>query len=76
MGAFNRARHARVKLSLVGAALIRARPALAMGQTLTWGGWGWWILESWVREIGDIMDGKSDGTGIIERGWGHLWLGV
>lgn len=39
-----------------------------MGQTLTWGEWGWWILEGWVREIGDIMHGKSDGIGIIMEG--------
>lgn len=63
-------------MSLVGAALIRAGHALAMEQTLMWGRWGRWILESWGREIGDIMDGKPDAIGIRERGWGYLWLGV
>lgn len=48
----NRARHARVNLSQVGAALVRAGTSLDMG--------GGWILEGRVREMGDVVDGKPD----------------
>ncbi|XP_014386126.1 PREDICTED: delta-1-pyrroline-5-carboxylate dehydrogenase, mitochondrial [Myotis brandtii] len=41
-------------------------------KTLTWGEWGWWILEGWVREIGDIVDAATSLPALASRlRWKH-----